>query len=172
MQHMLQVNSGTAILKHKVSSPGSIDKKVVRFVGQAVRDDFRRLPPEVHEAATDVLLVLQAGEIPKGRGVYKRLKEDLAGIDEIRIDGPDGNTYRIYDIIRFPEVVYVLDARAKKSTEGGNITKTDKRTLLERKKAAEADYKTNEAGYKRDSAIRAKVRAALETARQPKPKGA
>jgi hypothetical protein len=58
------------------------------------------------------------------------------------------------------------------STEGGNITKADKRTLLERKKAAEADYKANEVRYKRDYAIRAQVRAALEAARQPKPKGA
>jgi phage-related protein len=155
-----------------VSSPGSIDKKVIRFVGPAVRADFSNLPPGVHEAATDVLRVLQAGDLPKGRDVYKRLKEDLAGIDEIRIDGPDGNTYRIYDIIRFREVIYVLDARAKKSTEGGNITKADKRTLLERKKAAEADYKANEVRYKRDYAIRAQVRAALEAARQPKPKGA
>ena len=55
----------------------------------------------VHAAATDVLRVLQSGEIPKGRDFCKRLKEYLAGIDEIRIDGPDGNTYRIYDILRF-----------------------------------------------------------------------
>lgn len=155
-----------------MSSPGSIDKKVIRFVGQAVRDDFRRLPPEVHEAATDVLEVLQRGEFPKGRDVYDRLKGDLAGIDEIRIDGPDGNTYRVYDIIRFPEVVYVIDARAKKSTEGGKITKADTRRLIERKKAAEADYRANETTYKRDYAFRAQVRTALEKARQPKPKGA
>jgi hypothetical protein len=35
----------------------------------------------------------------------------------------------------------------------------------------EADYKTNEASYMHDYAIRAQMRAAIETARQPKPKG-
>ncbi len=41
----------------------------------------------------------------------------------------------------------MLDARAKPSTEGGNITNAEKRTWLERRRAAEADYKTNEANY-------------------------
>lgn len=101
--------------EQKVPSAGSIDRKVVRFVGPAVRVDFRNLPPDVYEAATDVLRLLQSGELPKGRDVYTRLKEGLTRIDEIRIDGPDGNTYRIYDIIRFREAI---SARweSKKST--------------------------------------------------------
>lgn len=169
--HRLDVafHSGTAILggKRVVAWKYRQEGHQVRRAGGS-----GRFQQSAAWAAADVLRVLQAGDLPKGRDVYKRLKEDLAGIDEIRIDGPDGNTYRIYDIIRFREVIYVLDARAKKSTEGGNITKADKRTLLERKKAAEADYKANEVRYKRDYAIRAQVRAALGAARQPKPKGA
>jgi phage-related protein len=154
-----------------LTSPTSTDRKVVRFVGRAAEEDFKNLPDEVHRTATTLLGVLQSGNIPKGKDRYKSLKNKLSGIDEIRIDGEDGNTYRIYDIISYPEIVYVLDARAKKSTEGGNIPKADEVRLLARKKAADADYKTNEAIYKRDFAVRAQRRAALEALRKPKPKG-
>lgn len=128
--------------------------------------DFKALPPKVLSEANSVLTVLQSGAMPKGKNRYASLDGDLKGIDEIKIDGEDGNTYRIYDIIRFEEVIYILNAGAKKSKKGNAIPQADVDRLLGRKKLAEADYKVNESKYKVEYEERSKRRAPIEEAKK------
>lgn len=126
-----------------MSSATPIDKKQVVFIASAQRD-FENLPTKVREEATEALSEMQNERLPKF-GRYKALSGDatLEGIVEIRSNGDDGNTYRIYNVISFKEVVYVLDAGFKKSPRGGSIPDVDKSRLAARKVRAERDYRVN-----------------------------
>ncbi len=130
-----------------MSSATPIDKKQVVFVAGA-RRDFENLPAKVKDEATEALSELQNESFP-GAGRYKLLTGDatLEGIGEIRSQGDDGNTYRVYNVITYKEVVYVLDAGWKKSAHGGAIPAADKRRLVRRKFIAEQDYQQNFTDY-------------------------
>jgi phage-related protein len=94
--------------------------KEVKFIGSAERD-FDSLPGDVYEEANQALTNLQNNRRPAA-GRYTELTGNakLNGVAEIRSNGADGNTYRVYTVIIFKEIIYVLDAGAKKSSQGGS----------------------------------------------------
>jgi phage-related protein len=98
-----------------LNQTNSIDAKDVQIVGSAERD-FGNLPDQIRKEAITALSDLQNGRIPKS-GRYKELTDNdkLRGVGEIRLNGDDGNTYRVYNVICLREVIYVLDAGVKKS---------------------------------------------------------
>jgi hypothetical protein len=63
--------------------------------------------------------------------MFRSLKRNLAGVDEIRLPY-DADTYRIYVYQGCSSVVMVLDAGIKKSTEGSNIPKWQTERLQKR----------------------------------------
>lgn len=154
-----------------MSSPGSIDIKQVFFVGSAERD-FRNLPAEIRKEAVAALSDLQNGRTPRG-GRYKDLTDNdkLRGIGEVRLNGDDGNTYRIYNVVCLKEVIYVLDAGAKKSVRGGAIPQQDVKMLEKRRKTALADYAQNQGIYKSEFAARQSRRVAIQVRLSRTPKG-
>jgi phage-related protein len=151
----------------------AIDIKQVVFIGGA-RGDFDELPGEIKEEAVNLLSDLQNGRIP-ANDRYKRLTGDksLDGIGKIRLNGEDGNTYRVYNVITFREVVYVIDAGAKKSPRGGAIPDVDKGRLRARKARAEDDYRDYRAEYEQRFEARQKRREKLFSIRalSRRPKG-
>jgi phage-related protein len=141
-----------------VSSNEPIDVKEVVFVGSAKRD-FGDLPVKVKREATGSLSDLQNGRIPTGKR-YDFLKGALTGIGEIRLDDDD-KTYRVYNVIAYPEVVYVIDAGIKKSPHGSKIPDVDKKRLIARKKVVDEDYRHNAPIYKESFEIRRGRRESL-----------
>jgi phage-related protein len=161
-----------------VISPASIDERQVVFIG-SVQADLDGLPGEVRQEAIGALSALQNGQRPPA-GRYKDLtgNDKLAGIGEIRLSH-DGDTYRIYNVVTYKEVLYVLEAGIKKSVRGGAIPQQDVKRLEARFKRAKEDYETNKAAYQAGYAERASRRKqhkdALEAklrAASRKPKGA
>lgn len=158
-------------------SPASIDEKEMVPIGGA-QADLEALPEGVRLEALAALTDLQNGRWPTG-GRWRDLtgNDKLAGVGEIRLND-DGDTYRIYNVVSYREVVYLLDAGIKKSVRGGAIPQQDVKRLERRRKAASEDYKANMALYQgryseraerrqsRLDAIEAKMRALK--ARKPK----
>lgn len=145
-----------------MSSPVSIDIREILFVANAQKD-FQGLPDVVRNQAIATLSDLQNNRQPPPDR-YKELTGNakLNGIAEIRINADDGNTYRVYEIVTYREVIYVLDAGAKKSPRGNEIPRQDINTLEKRRKSAEADYKKNVEVYRTSFAEREKRRSRFE----------
>jgi len=160
-----------------VASPTSIDIKEVIFIGSA-KADLAALPAEVRTEANAALWNLQNGSWPPTER-YKDFSgnDKLAGVGEIRLNH-DKDTYRVYNVVSYKEVLYVLEAGIKKSVRGGAIPQQDMRRLEKRYKAARDDYKANQSVYQASYLERERRRKAYDTAMQDglrpasrKPKG-
>lgn len=149
-----------------MSSPRSIDIKDVHFVGSAERD-FQKLPDEVRKEAIAALSDLQNGRTPKA-GRYKELTDNdkLRGVGEVRLNGDDGNTYRVYNVVCLREVIYILEAGVKKSVRGAAIPQQDIERLEKRRKKAQ-----NKEAYKRTFEVRRVGREAFQVQLSRRPKG-
>jgi phage-related protein len=86
-----------------LSSYTSIDLREVIFVNQAAEQAYRGLPDEVRQAADARTTAIQNHQ-PLPRNQRKSLSGKLTGIDEVRILF-DGDTYRVYHLVEFAEVV-------------------------------------------------------------------
>jgi hypothetical protein len=113
---------------------------------------------DVRESADQAIDALQNGR-PLSPKLYQPLRDQLAGINEIRLPYDD-NTYRVYVSLKCPWIIMVLDAGMKKSTDGRNIPKWQQERLETRSKKArefcaehkgelEADYDKREARRKK-----------------------
>ncbi len=158
-------------------SPASIDEKQVVFIGSA-QADLDTLPGEVRQEAIAAISALQNGQRPSA-GRYKDLtgNDKLAGVGEIRMNH-DGDTYRVYNVVTYKEVLYVLEAGIKKSVRGGAIPQQDIKRLEARCKRAKEDYEANkpayQVGYAQRASRRQQYKKALEArlrAAERKPKG-
>jgi phage-related protein len=148
-----------------VISPASIDEKQVVFVGSA-QADLDALPDELRWEAVAALSDLQNGRRPSG-GRCRDLGADrkLSNISEVRLNH-EGDTYRIYNVLTFREVVYVLEAGIKKSVRGNGIPQQDVRRLELRYKRAKEDYEANKMRYQAEYAERAYRRSQFLKARE------
>lgn len=99
-------------------SPSSIDVREVVSIGDAFRS-LSVLPDEVKRQAQAALNDLQNGRRPENVE-YKELGNSLAGISEIKIRF-NKDAFRIYNVVIYREVLYLLDAGIKKSKKGGEI---------------------------------------------------
>lgn len=144
-----------------MSSPVSIDVREILFVAGAQKD-FEGLPDMVRRQAIATLSDLQNNRRPPPDR-YKELtgNSKLSGVAEIRINADDGNTYRVYEIVAYREVIYVLDAGAKKSPRGNEISRQDVNMLDKRRQSAETDYNKNQEAYQKSFAMREQRRARL-----------
>jgi phage-related protein len=71
----------------------------------------------------------------------KPWKGEGGGVFEV-VESHDGDTYRAVYTVRFAEVIYVLHAFQKKSTNGIQTSKTDVAMIKARLKLAQQDYET------------------------------
>lgn len=159
-------------------SPASIDEKELVPIGSALAD-LNDLPAEVRSEAMAALTDLQNGRRP-AKNRYKDLtgNQKLDGVGEIRLDD-DGNTFRIYNVVVYREVIYLLDAGMKKSVRGGAIPQQDLRRLELRRKAAAEDYEAKKPFYTERYEERARrrqnhlgrIQAKMLALNAPKPKG-
>lgn len=155
-----------------MSSSSSIDIREVIFVNQAAEEDYRALPAEVRQSADARTSAIQNNRrLPRDH--RKSLSGKLSGIDEVRISF-NGDAYRVYYIVEFEAVVYILDAGMKKSPRGGEIPQQQESRLIERGKKAREDYKNNKAVYEAAMKDRIARRDAWakeqDTAETPKPR--
>jgi phage-related protein len=157
---------GYAIKVKVVSAKQSVDIRSVIFVNKAAHRAFDELPEHVRLSAEVLLTALQNNRpLPSKR--FECLKGVLNGITELKIPD-DTNTYRIYDLVEFGEVIYLLDAGIKKSNEQGEIPAWQTNTLVERKKAAKIDYAENKELYKAEFDERKTRRTEAQQAVKPR----
>jgi phage-related protein len=152
-----------------MSSDASVDIREVIFVNRAAEEAYRGLPDEVRQAADARTTAIQNYR-PLPRNQRQSLSGKLAGIDEVRILS-DGDTYRVYHLVEFGEVIYVLDAGMKKSPTGSGMPKPQSEMLEMRKKFAYDDYDRNKEAYRAAMQQRLSRRMALEPSAAPRPRG-
>ncbi|ACB28315.1 type II toxin-antitoxin system RelE/ParE family toxin [Methylobacterium radiotolerans] len=114
-------------------------RKQLRYVGSAQKD-LLKFPSEVREEVAHALRVAQRGRKPLSA---KPLTGDPAfkGASTLEIvEDHDTNTYRVIITVKYPEVVYVIDAFQKKSTSGISTPQKDIRRIKARLKTAAAEY--------------------------------
>lgn len=131
-----------------MTSPTSLDVREVIFINERCRVDYEDLPEDVKESADQAIDAIQNGRklSPK---LHVPLKGKLSGASEIKLPYDD-DTYRIYLTLVCPWIVMVLDAGAKKSTEGSNIPKWQQERLEDRFKRTKDYCKDNEAELRTD----------------------
>lgn len=129
-----------------MSSDASIDIREVVFVNRAADEAYRGLPDEVRQAADARTTAIQ-NHRPLPRNQRQSLSGKLAGIDEVRILSY-GDTYRVYHLVEFVEVIYILDAGMKKSPTGSRVPQPQLEMLEKRKKFAQDDYDRNKEVYR------------------------
>jgi phage-related protein len=152
-----------------MSSDTSVDVRKVIFVNRAAEEAYRGLPDEVRQAADARTTAIQNHQaLPRNQ--RQSLSGKLAGIDEVRIPS-DGDTYRVYHLVEFAEVIYILDAGMKKSPTGSRIPKPQSEMLEKRKRFAQDDYEQNKVAYRTAMQERLARRRALESSNAPKPHG-
>src|ERR1700722_17452757 len=150
-----------------MSSDTSIDIPAIIFVNESAEDSYRNLADEVRQAADARNSAIQNNRrLPRDQ--RKSLSGELAGIDEVRISF-DGDTYRVYDLIEFNEVIYILDAGMKKSPRSKEIPQQQVDRLIARRKMARDDYLKNKALYLAEQQSRLQRRKAWADARTPRP---
>jgi phage-related protein len=152
-----------------MSSDTSVDIREVIFVNQAADEAYRGLPDEVRQAADARTTAIQNNQ-PLPRNQRQSLSGRLVGIDEVRILF-DGDTYRVYHLVEFAEVIYILDAGMKKSPTGSRMPKPQSEMLEKRKKFAQDDYDRNNEAYRASMQERLSRRRALELSAALKPRG-
>jgi len=123
-----------------MTSDESIDLKEVIYVNQSAYNDYEGMPPDIKETADQAITQIQ-NERQLPAKMFVSLKENLSGVDEVRLPY-DGDTYRIYvTICRC--AVYILDAGMKKSKTGIGIPPNQTERLIRRRQQALRDYDTN-----------------------------
>ena len=106
-------------------------------VGWGSKKSLDGMPEDVKDVFGSALLDVQYGETPDGAKPFgEGLPHEIWKI----VEDYDGDTYRAVYTAAFPEVVYVLDAFAKKSKSGIKTPQADKDRVRDRFKAAKRDY--------------------------------
>jgi phage-related protein len=129
-----------------MTSDESTDLKEVIYVNQSAHSDYEAMPPDIKEAADQAITQIQ-NEKPLPAKMFKPLKENLAGIEEIELPY-DSDTYRVY-VSLYKFAVYILDAGMKKSNNGSEIPPNLKERLIRRREQGSKDYETNKAEIER-----------------------
>ena len=99
-------------------------------------DDLREFPEAARRQAGYELRKLQRGESPVD---WRRFPEGGPGVNEIRIDAPDG-WFRVMYVAKFEEAIYVLHS-FQKSTRKTN--RNDLEIAKTRYRAVVAERKTS-----------------------------
>jgi phage-related protein len=107
---------------------------------------MRDMPEDVQDVFGAALLDVEYGDVPEGARPYG---EGLPGEIMKIAEDHDGDTYRCAYTVAFSGVAYVLDVFQKKSKRGIATPKADKQRVLERYKAAKADYEKRFASKQR-----------------------
>lgn len=111
--------------------------KPIRWVGSSL-GDLRTFPEEVRERIGGALREAQMG----GKAPYAKPLKGFDGSSVLEVlDDFDGDTYRTVYTVRFAEVVYVLHAFQKKSKKNISTPPREIKTIEQRLKRAEEDYK-------------------------------
>ena len=114
-------------------------EKPLHWVGSA-KKDYLAFPVEVQSEMGYALGLAQLGTKHPNA---KPWKGEGPGVFEI-VEDHRGDTYRAVYTVRFADVVYVLHAFQKKSTQGIKTPLTDVRLIGKRLKRAQADYKSRQ----------------------------
>ncbi len=131
-----------------MTSEDSVDLREVIFINERCRVDYEAMPADVRESSDQAIDALQnARSLPAK--LCQPLRGTLAGLQEIRLVYDD-NAYRVYISLKCSWVIMVLDAGAKKSTEGKNIPKWQKERLETRYKRAREYCALRDADLKAD----------------------
>ncbi|MDQ6717693.1 MAG: XRE family transcriptional regulator [Gemmatimonadota bacterium] len=113
--------------------------KPIEWIGGS-KKSLDGMPSEIKKFFGWALLDVQYGDTPDGAKLFgEGLPHEIWKIAEDH----DGNTYRAAYMVKFPEIVYVLDVFMKKSKSGIKTPQADKNRVLERFKAAKRHYDEN-----------------------------
>jgi phage-related protein len=132
----------------RVTSEDSVDRREVIFINERCRVDYEAMPADVRESADQSIDALQNSRSLPVK-LCQPLHGTLAGIHEIRLVYDD-NAYRVYVTLKCSWIIMVLDAGAKKSTEGKNIPKWQKERLETRYKRAREYWELRDADLEAD----------------------
>ena len=125
-----------------MTSDTSIDVREVIFINPDAESGYDGLPAGVGEVADGAVTLLQNGQVPARKGLWRVLKGKLRGIGEIRVN--DGtNTFRIYVWLGCEPALYILDAGMKKSPTGSEIPGWQLDRLVDRRERAARDCADN-----------------------------
>ena len=125
-----------------MTSDTSIDVREVVFINPDAESGYDGLPAGVGEVADGVVTLLQNGQAPTRKGLWRVLKGKLRGIGEVRIN--DGtNTFRVYVWLGCEPALYILDAGMKKSPTGSEIPGWQQDRLVDRRERAAWDCLDN-----------------------------
>ena len=114
-------------------------EKPLHWVGSA-KKDYLDFPVKVQSEMGYALGLAQLGTKHPNE---KPWKGEGPGVFEI-VEDHRGDTYRAVYTVRFADVVYVLHAFQKKSTQGIKTSLTDVRLIGKRLKRAQADYESRQ----------------------------
>ena len=118
-----------------MTSDTSIDVREVIFINSDAESGYDGLPIGVGEVADGSVTLLQNGQVPARKGLWRVLKGKLRGIGEIRVN--DGtNTFRVYVWLGCEPALYILDAGMKKSPTGSEIPHWQQDRLVDRRERA------------------------------------
>jgi phage-related protein len=99
-------------------------------------DDLREFPEAARRVAGYELRKLQRGELPDD---WRPFPEVGSGVNEIRIDSPDG-WFRVMYVAKFQEAIYVLHSFQKSTRKTARndveIAKTRYRAVVTERKAS------------------------------------
>lgn len=131
-----------------MTSDASIDVREVIFINPDAERGYDALPSGVIELSDGAVTVLQNGQVPVRKGMWRMLRGKLAGIGEIRINNGT-NTFRVYVWLGCEPALYILDAGMKKSPTGSEIPQWQQDRLADRRERAATDCKHNQADLTR-----------------------
>lgn len=127
-----------------MTADSSIDVREVIFINPDAESAYAGLPPGAGEVADSIVTLLQNGQAPVRKGLWRTLKGRLRGIGEIRIN--DGtNTYRVYIWQGCGPALYIVDAGMKKSPTGNEIPQWQQERLVRRRDRAAQHCEDNRA---------------------------
>ena len=125
-----------------MTSDTSIDVREVVFINPDAESGYDGLPAGVGEVADGVVTLLQNGQAPTRKGLWRVLKGKLRGIGEVRIN--DGtNTFRVYVWLGCEPALHTLDAGMKKSPTGSEIPGWQQDRMVDRRERAARDCADN-----------------------------
>ena len=125
-----------------MTSDTSIDVREVNFINPDAESGYDGLPASVGEVADGAVTLLQNGQVPVRKGLWRVLKGKLRGIGEVRIN--DGtNTFRVYVWLGCELALYILDAGMKKLPTGSEIPQWQQDRLVDRRERAARDCTDN-----------------------------
>jgi phage-related protein len=121
------------------SLPPFPPERPLHWVGSA-KKDYLTFPVEVQSEMGYALGLAQLGAKHPNA---KPWKGEGPGVFEI-VEDHRGDTYRAVYVVRFADVVYVLHAFQKKSTQGVKTPLSDVRLISQRLKRAQSDYESRQ----------------------------